>query len=436
VSLPTIAIVGRPNVGKSTLFNRILGRHTALVNATAGVTRDRHYGEAEWRGQAFRLVDTGGLFFDATSELIEAIHHQTDCAIAEAELILFVVDAREGITATDEEIASRLHKAGKAVLLVANKVESDDIGFATALFYHLGLGEPYWTSAEHGRGVGDLLDAVMERLPDSRDVKPATRGTQVALVGRPNVGKSSLVNRILGENRLLVDATPGTTRDAIDSLVRVHKKFYTLIDTAGMRKPRRIAEGLEKATVAVSLKRMQRCEVAVLMLDATAGIGEQDVRIATYIERQGKACVIAINKWDAMVKESETFATYVDHIHAAMPFMAHVPIISLSALTGRRVIKLFPLIDAVLEESKRRISVSTLNAFLKTVTQQRPAPTYRGKFISFSFLTQTSIQPPTFLFFVNRPEGVAQHYHRYLENQLRHQFGFAGTPLRLYFRKK
>lgn len=436
MALPTVAIVGRPNVGKSTLFNRIIGRHIALVNKTAGVTRDRHYGEATWLDRTFCLIDTGGLLLEETSDLMQAVYEQTVYAIAEADLVMFVIDARAGVTAADEDVARRLHKAGKAVLLVANKVEKDEIGYIESRWYRLGFGEPQRISAEHGRGIGDMLDAVIARLPESSTVQSALRGVQVAVVGRPNVGKSSFINRMLGEDRLLVDATPGTTRDAIDSHVRVNKKSYTLIDTAGMRKPRRIGETLEKATVEVSLKRIQRCEVAVLMLDAEVGIGEQDVRIATYIERQGKACVIAVNKWDAIDKETNTFAAFVERIHEAMPFLAHAPVVSMSVLSGKRVIKLFPLIDHALAENQRRVPVAALNTFLKKVTAQRLAPTYRGKFVRFSFLTQTSVQPPTFLCFANRPEGVAPHYQRYLENQIRQHFGFAGSPIRLYFRKK
>ncbi len=436
MSLPAVAIVGRPNVGKSTLFNRIMGRHIALVDETAGVTRDRHYGEATWLDRAFRLIDTGGMLLEQLSDLMQAVHEQAVYAIAEADLVLFVIDARAGVTTADQDVALRLHKAGKDVVLTANKVETDEIGFGDAPWYRLGFGEPFRISAEHGRGIGDLLDAVVAKLPKTTASQGALTGVQVAIVGRPNVGKSSLVNRILGEERLLVDATPGTTRDAIDSRVRVNKKSYTLIDTAGMRKPRRIAESLEKVTVSVSLKRIQRCEVAVLMLDAEVDVGEQDVRIASYIERQGKACVISVNKWDAIEKETSTYAAFIQRIHAAMPFWAHAPIISMSALTGQRVIKLFPLIDRVLEETNRRIPVAALNAFLKTATRQRTPPMYRGKFVKFSFMTQTLVQPPTFLCFVNRPEGVAQPYQRYLGNQLRQHFGLAGTPIRIHFRKK
>lgn len=434
--LPTVAIVGRPNVGKSTLFNRILGRRVAIVDETAGVTRDRHYGTAEWRGCAFRLVDTGGIGMQETPGLMTAIRAQTEYAVAEAELILFVLDIRAGVTAADQDVALHLHKAGKPVFLVANKAETAGVAVAESALYQLGFGAPFFVSAEHGQGVGDLLDAIVDALPGTPEAKAEAANVQVAIVGRPNVGKSSLVNRILGEGRLLVDAMPGTTRDAIDIQVRVHKRLYTLVDTAGMRKPRRIGATLEKATVAVSLKRVQQCEVAVLLLDAVAGIGEQDVRIATYIERQGKACVIAINKWDAIEKTTQTHEDFVRAIRQAMPFLAHAPIVSLSAHTGQRVVKLFPLIDAVFEEAKRRVPVAQLQAFLKTVIQQHPPPLYQGKSVKFSFLVQIGIQPPTFLWFVNRPEGVTQQYQRYLENQLRQHFGFAGASIRLLFRKK
>jgi GTPase len=436
VALSTVAIIGRPNVGKSTLFNRLMGRHVALVNEAEGVTRDRHYGDAEWLGRAFRLVDTGGIVAEHSSELIQAIRTQAEYAMAEAQLILFMVNARESVTVADQDIAMLLRKCAKPVVLVANKVDALEVVPELAPLYQLGFGEPFLISAEHGRGIGDLLDAVLTALPESPEEQEGPVSIQVAIVGRPNVGKSSLVNRMLGEERLLVNATPGTTRDAIDSRVRVNRRLYTLVDTAGMRKPRRIGEELEKASVAVSLQRIQRCEVAVLMLDATDGVREQDVRIATYIERQGKACVIAVNKWDAIEKETGTYEQFKRDVRSAIPFLSHAPILSLSALSGQRVVKLFPLIDTVVEASKHRVPTAQLNTFLKTVTERRPAPTYRGKAVKFSFMMQTFVQPPTFLCFVNRPTGVAQHYQRYLENQLRSNFGYAGTPVRIQFRKK
>lgn len=436
MALPIVAIIGRPNVGKSTLFNRLVGGHVALVDQTAGVTRDRHYGQAEWLGREFRVVDTGGIISDQTSELMTAVHAQADYAIAESHLILFTVNAREGVTAADKDIAMRLRKADRPVLLVANKVDSTGQTMEFDDLYRMGFGEPNLISAEHGRGVGDLLDQVLEALPSANEIQEESLSTQVAIVGRPNVGKSSLVNRILGEDRLLVDSTPGTTRDAIDSRVRVNNRLYTLVDTAGMRKPRRIGESLEKASVEVSLKRIQRSEVAVLMLDATAGVVEQDVRIATYIERQGKACVIAVNKWDAIEKETGTYERTVEVIRDAIPFLSHVPIVSFSALSGQRVVKLFPLIDQVVEAGKLRMTTTQLNAFLKEATERRPAPLYRGKSVRFSFMLQTFVQPPTFLCFVNRPDAVAHHYQRYLENQLRQAFSLDGTPVRLQFRKK
>jgi GTPase len=436
VSSRTVAIVGRPNVGKSTLFNRIVGRHVAIVDKTAGVTRDRHYAMAEWLGQLFCLIDTGGLLEWDASGLGEAIRVQTAYAVDEAELILFVVDAREGITAADQDIALRLRKSGKPILLVVNKVEMLLTRVVEPTFYRLGFGDPIFISAEHGYGVGDLMDAILAELPESFQNQAGTASVHVAVVGRPNVGKSSLINRILGENRLLVTDAPGTTRDAIDSQVKVNKKMYTLIDTAGIRKPQRIGEALEKTTVAVSLRHIQRCDVAILVLDALSGVGEQDTRIAAYIERHGKACIVAINKWDAVAKDSKTYETFVHLIHETMPFMAHAPVISVSAIHGTRVMKLFALIERVYQEARRRIPVAQLHDFLTSVTRQYPAPLYRGKPVNFSFLTQTLIHPPTFLFFVNRPEGVVQHYKRYLEHQLREHFGFAGTPLRLHFRRK
>ena len=433
---PTVAIVGRPNVGKSTLFNRIIGRHAALVDKTAGVTRDRHYGMAEWLGRSFRLIDTGGIMPAEASRLLEAVHDQTLQAVTEADVVLFVLDSREEITAADQDIASQLHKAGKTVLLVGNKAERASEDAEMAPLQRLGFGAPHRVSAEHGQGLGDLLDAVLAVLPSAADHKDAASGVSVAIVGRPNVGKSSLINRILREDRLLVDDAPGTTRDAIDTQVRINSQSYTLVDTAGMRKPRRIGAVLEKATVAVTLNRIQHCEVALLMLDATTEIGEQDVRIASYIERQGKACVIVINKWDAIDKTSQTYDAAVRAIREAVPFISHAPVVTISALSGMRVVRLFPLIDAVVEASKRRIPTATLNECIKTVTRQHPPASYRGKFVKFSFAVQTAVQPPTFLCFVNYPQGIKGSYQRYLENQLRQHFTFAGTPIRLHLRHK
>lgn len=432
----TVAIIGRPNVGKSTLFNRLMGGALALVDGTAGVTRDRHYGETEWLGHPFQVIDTGGVVTGPVNTLMHAIRDQTESAITEAHLILFVLDGRQGVTVLDQEVAVLLRKISKKVLLVVNKIETTDSIQEISHLYQLGFGEPFFISAEHGQGVGDLLDEVIKELPPSSTAKLLTQGVQVAIVGRPNVGKSSLINRLLGYPRLLVDDHPGTTRDAIDSVVRFHEQSYTLIDTAGMRKSHRIDESLEEAAVGMSLKRIRRCDVAILLLDALAGVGSQDVHIAAYIERQGKPCVIAINKWDAVEKTSSTYEEFMYTIQENMPFLAHAPIVSVSALTGQRLVKLFPCIDTVYRESQRRISTSQLNEFLQTVTRDHPAPMYRGKFVRFSFLVQTIVHPPTFCCFVNRPEGVTNFYKRYLENQLRRSFGFAGVPIRLHFRKK
>ena len=433
---PTVTIAGRPNVGKSTLFNRIIGRRAALVDKTAGVTRDRHYGAAEWLGRPFRLIDTGGIMATEDSRLLEAVHEQALHAIAEADVVLFVLDSREELTAADQDIAQQLHKSGKTVILVGNKAERPTAGAEVAGLNRLGFGEPHWVSAEHGQGMGDLLDAVLAHLPLVAGSESAAADVSVAVAGRPNVGKSSLVNRILREDRLLVDDVPGTTRDAIDVRVRVNSRFYTLIDTAGMRKPRRIGADLEKATVAVTLSRIQRCEAAVLMLDGTTTVGEQDVRIASYIERQGKACVIVINKWDAIDKTTQTYDTYVRTIREAMPFLSHAPVVAMSALSGLRVARLFPLIDTVVEAAKRRITTANLYECIKAVTREHPPASYRGKFVKFSFAVQTGIQPPTFLCFVNYPQGVKASYLRYLENRIRQHFTLAGTPIRLRLKHK
>jgi len=432
----SVAIIGRPNVGKSTLFNRIVCRPVALVDKTAGVTRDRHYGEAEWLGRSFQVIDTGGIVTEQSSKLLDAIRQQTECAITEADLILFVVDARRGVTSSDQEIALQLHKTGKRVLLVANKVEMAGAELEMPLMYRLGFGEPWLISAEHGQGVGDLLDAILKEIPVIAVAGEEKSGVQIAVVGRPNAGKSSLINRILGQHRLLVDHVPGTTRDAINSIVRVNKKSYIFIDTAGMRKSRNVNESLEKSAITVSLKRIQGCDIALLLIDAVTGVGAQDAHIATYIEDQGKACIIALTKWDAVEKTAQTYGAFVHMVQETMPFLSHAPMLCLSAMTGQRVTKLFPLIDAVFAESRRRISTAQLNDFLQRVTHQHPAPMWRGRFVKFSFLVQTGVQPPTFIFFLNYPEGATNAYRRYLENKLRQCFGFAGVPMRLYFRQK
>ena len=421
-------------MGKSTLFNRIVGRHAALVDKTAGVTRDRHYGAAEWLGCPFRLIDTGGIMAADDSRLLEAVQEQTLHAVAEADVVLFVLDSREELTAADQDIAQKLHRSGRTVIVVGNKAER--ISAVGQDLSRLGFGEPHWISAEHGQGMGDLLDAVLALLPPESAPESDKADASVAIVGRPNVGKSSLVNRILREDRLLVDDVPGTTRDAIDTRVRVNSRFYTLIDTAGMRKPRRIGADLEKATVGVTLGRIQHCEVAVLMLDGTTAVGEQDVRVASYIERQGRACVIVVNKWDAVDKTTRTYDTYVRTIREAMPFLSHAPVVAMSALSGLRVSRLFPLIDTVVEAARRRISTADLNACIKAITRQHPPAAYRGKFVKFSFAVQTGVQPPTFLCFVNYPQGIKAYYQRYLENRIRQHFTLAGTPIRLHMKHK
>ena len=351
-------------------------------------------------------------------------------------MVLFVLDSREELTAADQDIAQQLHRSGKTVIPVGNKAERGTAGAEAAGVSRLGFGGPYWISAEHGQGMGDLLDAVLACLPAVSGPESPAADVSVAIAGRPNVGKSSLVNRILREDRLLVDDVPGTTRDAIDTRVRINSRSYTLIDTAGMRKPRRIGVELEKATVAVTLGRIQHCEAAVLMLDGTVPVGEQDVRIASYIERQGKACVIVINKWDAIDKTTQTYDTFVRAIREAMPFFSHAPVVAISALSGQRVARLFPLIDTVVEAAKRRITTSDLNECIKAVTRQHPPAAFRGKFVKFSFAVQTGIQPPTFLCFVNYPQGVRAYYQRYLENRIRQYFTLAGTPIRLHLRHK
>ncbi|WP_258359025.1 ribosome biogenesis GTPase Der [Moorella sulfitireducens (nom. illeg.)] len=431
---PVVAIVGRPNVGKSTLFNRITGTRVAIVEDTPGVTRDRLYRDADWRGRQFTLVDTGGIAARTDDPLVVQVRRQAEIALEEADVILFVVDARSGLTADDEEVAELLRRSGRPVILVTNKVEDFRDPTMIHEFYRLGLGEPLPVSAIHGLNIGDLLDRIVDLLPETaaEEDGPALK---VAVVGRPNVGKSSIVNRLLGEERVIVSDLPGTTRDAIDTYFRRGEKEYILIDTAGMRRKSRIANPTEHYSVLRALKAVDRADVVLVVLDGTEGVTEQDKKIAGYGHEQGKASIIIVNKWDLVPKDDKTITRYEERIREELSFMSYAPILFVSALTGQRVAKILPAIDAVGAEASHRVATSTLNSVVQEAIMLTPPPAVKGQGVKIFYATQVRVKPPTFIFFCNRPEDIHFSYQRYLENQLRQAFGFEGTPLRLLFRR-
>jgi len=433
---PIIAIVGRPNVGKSTLFNRIARRKKAIVGDEPGITRDRNYAEAEWNGGVFLLIDTGGFEPGVNDEVALHIHQQVQLAIEEADLIIFLVDGKEGLTSTDIEIAKRLREVNKPVLHVINKIDGERQEEEIYDFYRIGVENLYPISAQHGRGVGDLLDEALNLLPPSSEIRYNESLVKIAVLGRPNVGKSSLVNRILGNERVIVSEKPGTTRDAIDTPLKIGEKEYLLIDTAGIRRKGRISRQLEKYSVVEALKSIDRCDVAVILIDAKEGITEQDAKIAGLAHDKGRASVLVVNKWDLIEKDSYTIYKYTEDIRYNLKFIRYAPIIFVSALTGQRALKIIDLVDRVAEQYQRRVPTSELNRVFEEVILSNPPPMYRNKELKLYYITQVSIKPPAFVIFVNYPEGIHFSYERYIVNKIRENFEFDGTPVRVFFRKR
>lgn len=432
-----VAIVGRPNVGKSTLFNRLVGSRISIVEDTPGVTRDHIYQKAEWLGQTFTVVDTGGIV-ELTTEggMEEQIRYQAELAIEEADLIIFVVDYRTGLMPDDWAVAQMLRKSAKPLILAVNKVENFTDAYDLSEFYGLGLGDPLPISAAHGMNIGDLLDEVVAKLPPQPDKDEEDEGIKVAFIGRPNVGKSSLVNYILGENRSIVSDIPGTTRDAIDSPVTVDGKKYVLVDTAGIRRRSKITLATERYSVIRSLRAVERCHVALIVIDALEGVTEQDKRIAGMAHEAGRASIIVVNKWDLVPKDGKTMSSFEKELREQLAFMSYAPTIYVSALTGQRIHKLLELIDFVDEQAVRRLSTSVLNEYLEEAVSLNPPPSDKGKNLKFYYMTQAGVRPPTFLIFANRPEQVHFSYERYLENKFREAFGFDGNPIRLIFKER
>jgi GTP-binding protein len=451
---PMIALVGRPNVGKSTLFNRLIGRRLAVVDETPGTTRDRLVAEGEWRGRAFDVVDTGGIdpdFFRrsgplsvSSADYIRPIRAQAEMAVHDADLVLFLVDGDAGVTHADREVAEILRKSRGArvgrhaapILLTVNKCDNRARWDQTAEFYELGMGDPFPVSALHGTGVGDLLDAVMERLPAVPEEEEGEERIRIAIVGKPNVGKSSLLNRLLGEERVIVSPIPGTTRDAVDTQVTYQGTPVDLIDTAGIRRRGKIEPGVEKFSVLRSLRAIERADVALLVLDAVQGIAVQDAHIAGFILDSRRSAVAVVNKWDAVEKDSNSQDAFRQAIRKELEFLDYVPVLFVSALTGQRTGEILPTALRVQEERLVRIPTAELNRILREAQAKHAPPARSGRKLRIYYGAQVKADPPTFLFHVNNPELVHFSYRRFLENQIREHYSFLGTPLILSFRKK
>jgi GTP-binding protein len=449
---PIVALVGRPNVGKSTLFNRLVGQRQAIVEDLPGTTRDRLYGDAEWTGAQFVVVDTGGIeplkerggrpeplsdpLASASKGFVTEIRMQAELAIEEADVILFLVDAKEGMTAADEDVATMLRGTDKPVILVANKADNAERRMNALEFYALGLGDPHPISAYHGTGTGDLLDVVVEHLPRVSVEEEDDDALRIAIVGRPNVGKSSILNALLGQERAIVSDIAGTTRDAVDTHLTWEGQEVVLVDSAGIRRRGRIERGIEKYSVMRALRAIGRSDVVLLVLDATEGVTAQDAHIGGYILEEGRSLIIVVNKWDAIEKDTHTMAEYNKSLRSELKFLDYVPVLYLSALTRQRVNQIIPTALRVKEEREMRLPTGELNRLLQDAIAASPPKTFKGRRARFYYVTQADVDPPTFVFFVNDPRAVHFTYMRYLENKIRERYPYEGTPIRLKLRGK
>ncbi|MDR3552596.1 MAG: ribosome biogenesis GTPase Der [Clostridia bacterium] len=432
-----VAIVGRPNVGKSTLFNKLTGRRISIVDDTPGVTRDRIYAECEWSGRTFTLIDTGGIDVLSDDVLLSQMREQAQLAIEAADVILLVTDLRSGVTADDSDVSSMLIKSGKPVILCVNKADSvGKVPDEIYEFYNLGIGDPYPVSSLHGHGTGDLLDRVLELLPADEEEPYDGDIIKVAVIGKPNVGKSSLVNHIAGEPRMMVSSIPGTTRDAVDTPIENTAGRFVFIDTAGIRRKSRVEDNIERYSVLRAYMAVERSDVCVIMIDAIEGFTEQDSKIAGYAHEQGKGCIIAVNKWDAVEKDTRTMDEMRKSLLNDLSFMAYAPIIFISAKTGQRIDRLFELIKYVGDQNAMRITTGKLNEVLADAVARVQPPSDKGKRLKLLYMTQASTKPPTFVVFVNRQELFHFSYRRYLENRIRETFGLEGTPIRFIVRER
>lgn len=433
---PIVAIVGRPNVGKSTLFNRIVGRNKAIIANEPGVTRDRNYSDVKWDNRSFTLIDTGGFEPTTNDPIFIQMREQCQLAMDEADLILFMMDGKEGLIHTDREIVDILRRLSKPVLFIVNKIDGPRHEERVYEFYGLGVDKIYTISAEHRYGLDELMGEVIKRLPKLEDTQWPDDVVKIAVVGRPNVGKSSLINRILGYKRLIVDEAPGTTRDAIDTFFESDGKGYLIVDTAGIRRKSRISLRLEKYSIVQALRAIDRCNVALLLLDPREGVTDQDAHIGGFIHEKGRGCVLVVNKWDLVEKDSNIVVKYKNLIYDNMKFLSYAPILFVSALTGQRINKVLEVASHVSEEAKKRISTSELNRCLGKWIETSPPPSFRGHPVKLNYITEVSTSPPSFVIYTNFPEGIHFSYERYLINQIRKVYGFEGVPIRLILRKK
>ena len=437
MSKPLVAIVGRPNVGKSMLFNKLVGKRLSIVEDTPGVTRDRIYGECEWNGRGFALVDTGGIEPNTDSQILSFMREQAQIAIDNADVIIFVTDIKTGLTASDQEVASMLQRSRKPIVLAVNKMDSTgtiDPDFYE--FYNLGLGDPVAISAVHGHGTGDLLDACFQYLPPDDGVEEDSDVVQVAIIGKPNVGKSSLTNKILGEQRVIVSNVAGTTRDAIDSYFENSCGKYNFIDTAGMRKKSKVDDTIEKYSVLRATMAIERSDVCLILIDAQDGVTEQDTKVAGLAHDAGKACIIVVNKWDLVEKDGKTMDRMREDIRRDLSYMPYAPILFISALTGQRVNRLFELINYVNDQAAVRITTGMLNSVLADAQTRVQPPTDKGRRLKIYYMTQVGVKPPHFVIFCNDKKLFHFSYQRYLENQIRSVFGLEGTPIHITIRQK
>ena len=436
---PVVAIVGRPNVGKSTLFNRIIGRNFAVVDNLPGVTRDRNYAEAEWMGKHFLLVDTGGFEPETEDLMFTKMREQTTLAVEEADLIIFLMDGKEGLLPADIEVSQRLRASGKPVLYTLNKVDGERHEGLIPDFYRLGVDILYPISAQHGQGFSDLMDALCNHLPDAppkSEEKQVVEIPRIAIIGRPNVGKSSFVNALMGEDRMIVSSVAGTTRDAVDSVYTYYGKQYVLVDTAGIRSRGKISHGVEKYSVTRAMKGIERADIALVLIDASEGITEQDERIVGLAHEAGKGIILVLNKWDLVPDKEEGYKRFMANVQQRLKFADYASVITISAITRQRITKVFEEIDKLMEEIQRRVSTAELNRVFSQLVARHEPPLYRAKRVKYYYATQVGIKPPTFVVFVNYPSGVHFSYLRYIENNLRQAFGFHGTPVRIFAKSR
>ena len=437
MSKPIVAIIGKPNVGKSTFFNYVVGKRISIVEDTPGVTRDRVYADANWRGRNFTLVDTGGIESESDDIILSQMRRQADMAIEIADVILFVTDIKQGVTATDQDITLMLKKSKKPIILVCNKSDTfGKIPDELYEFYNLGVGEPFAVSSVNAKGIGDVLDAIYDNLPPQTDDENDSDVIKVAIIGKPNVGKSSLVNKILGEKRVIVSDIAGTTRDAIDSEFQNEFGKYVFIDTAGIRRKSKVNDNIEKYSVMRSLLAVERADVCILMLDAKEGVTAQDAKIAGEAHEAGKGVIIVVNKWDEVEKDNQTMENYKKDVYNKLSYLSYAPIMFISAKTGQRVNKLYEMINMVASQNALRVSTSVLNDVLSEAVTIVQPPTDKGKRLKIFYMTQATTKPPTFVVFVNDKELFHFSYERYLMNQIRKEFGLTGTPIRMIVREK